>query len=212
MRPSGFNFRPPTPVDGLRPRGAGLVWRLRAVPRTHGTRAALGLRPAGYYGPPARSSLTVEGPSPRREARPDAGLRLTGGEGDRHEWSAERRARSDCLRNARRAARRASGMVDAPVGAPLPSFFRRGKPDDGVPGAANNTGGGALASVREGWPRQRECFSYGLPDLFGLARSARTFAKGACSKDENTSGSSHCAFGTPWYEMLAIRRQTRRRF
>ena len=56
------------------------MWRLRAVLRTHGTRAASGHRPAGYYGPPARSSLTVEvqalaakrGPMPvfvSREAR-----------------------------------------------------------------------------------------------------------------------------------------------
>src|SRR3954452_19197858 len=37
----------------------GLVWRPRAVPRTHGTRAATGLRPAGHYEPPARSSLTT---------------------------------------------------------------------------------------------------------------------------------------------------------
>ena len=36
--------------------------------------------------------------------------------------------------------------LDAPSGAPLPSrYVREGKQHDGVPGAANNTGGEALA-------------------------------------------------------------------
>ena len=123
------------------------MWRLRAVLRTHGTRAASGLRPAGYYGPPARSSLTVgvqvptakRGPMPvfvSREARATATSGAPRGE----------RAQTvcaDCV-NVSEPRGRASGTLDAPVGAPLPSLFRRGKPDDGVPGAANNTGGGAL--------------------------------------------------------------------
>ena len=77
---SGPQSLPANPRRWPAARAAGLVWRLRAVPRTHGTRAASGLRPAGYYGPPARSSLTVEvqaltakrGPTPvlvSREAR-----------------------------------------------------------------------------------------------------------------------------------------------
>jgi len=51
----------------------GLVWRPRIVPRTHGTRAATGLRPAGHYEPPARSSLTIR--EVRTKARPAAETR-----------------------------------------------------------------------------------------------------------------------------------------
>ena len=54
----------------------------RAVPRTHGTRAASGHRPAGHYEPPARSSLTTghfrrkRGPElkTRRRPRPRAAV------------------------------------------------------------------------------------------------------------------------------------------
>ena len=60
MRPRGLKFPPANPRRWPAARAASLVWRLRAVPRTHGSRAALGLRPAGYYGLPARSSLTDE--------------------------------------------------------------------------------------------------------------------------------------------------------
>ena len=130
----GPQIPPANPRRWPAARAAGLVWRLRAVPRTHGTRAASGHRPDGYYGPPARSSLTVRGSSPRREARPDAGSHLTGGEGNRHQWSAERRARRS------QDARPRKRHLDAPSGAPLPScFFERETRSDGVPGAKNLT-------------------------------------------------------------------------
>src|SRR3954466_864082 len=67
---------PTNPHRWPKARAFGLVWRPRAVPRTHGTRAAWGLRPAGHYEPPARSSLTTglagESAAPRRI---DAGRR-----------------------------------------------------------------------------------------------------------------------------------------
>jgi hypothetical protein len=82
--------------------------------------------------PTARSAA----PMPQTEAR-DRGVKSP-------RWSAERRARrSQDARHASQAwlvapiARRDS----APLGAPLPS--QRGALDDGVPGAANNTGGEA---------------------------------------------------------------------
>src|SRR3954471_24812904 len=50
---------PTNPHRWPKARAFGLVWRPRAVPRTHGTRAATGLRPAGHYEPPARSSPTT---------------------------------------------------------------------------------------------------------------------------------------------------------
>ena len=46
------------------------------------TRAVSGLRPPGHYEPAARSSLT-QGANAQREARPGAGCRLTGDDGDR---------------------------------------------------------------------------------------------------------------------------------
>src|SRR3954452_24023432 len=54
----------------------GLVWRPRAVPRTHGTQAATGLRPAGHYEPPARSSLTtgIAGESAARRRKENAAV------------------------------------------------------------------------------------------------------------------------------------------
>ena len=45
------------------------------------TRAVSGLRPPGHYEPAARSSLT-QGANAQREARPGAGCRLTGDDGD----------------------------------------------------------------------------------------------------------------------------------
>src|SRR5947209_13458345 len=55
----GPQIMPTNPHRWPKARAFGLVWRPRAVPRTHGTRAATGLRPAGHYEPPARSSLTT---------------------------------------------------------------------------------------------------------------------------------------------------------
>ena len=137
MRPWGLKFPPANPRRWPAARAAGLVWRLRAVPRTHGTRAASGHRPDGYYGPPARSSLTVA--QMPREARPDAGLRLTGGGGNRRS-GAPRGERVE-----RRAAAQAASGCAFRRSAPLMLLSRGERPHDGVPGAANNTGGGALA-------------------------------------------------------------------
>jgi len=73
MRPWGRKFMPTNPHRWPKAGALGLVWRPRIVPRTHGTRAATGLRPAGHYEPPARSSLTIR--EVRTKARPAAETR-----------------------------------------------------------------------------------------------------------------------------------------
>src|ERR1019366_9093835 len=101
--------------------------------RSSRTRAPPGLRPGAALRPPARSSLTA-GANARQKARPGAVWTLR--------WRAERRHTF-----ARRCDLRPN---DAPLGAPSPHFLRGEEMDFGAPGAAKNTGGGALARRARG--------------------------------------------------------------
>jgi hypothetical protein len=110
--------------DGAR---CGACGRGQRIPRT---RAASGLCPAPL-GVPARSWLTIQDQNARRDARPGVGMRTP-------RWSAERRPHP----SKEDAARRKTG---APLGAPSPqALAEERKRQDGVPGAAKNTGGGAV--------------------------------------------------------------------
>src|SRR5215203_3969984 len=99
--------------------GCGACGRGLRKPRT---RAASGLRPAGHYEPPARSSLTtgIAGESAARRRDKNAAV-------ERREASALRQGRAaDAVKQAQTAQACLLAAVGAPFGAPLPSFLREG--------------------------------------------------------------------------------------
>src|SRR5215203_5376563 len=100
--------------------GCGACGRGLRKPRT---RAASGLRPAGHYEPPARSSLTtgIAGESAARRRDKNAAV-------ERRKASALRQGRAaDAVKHAQTAQACLLAAVGAPLGAPLPSASARGK-------------------------------------------------------------------------------------
>src|SRR4051812_42876177 len=93
--------------------GCGACGRGLRKPRT---RAAPGLRPAGHYEPPARSSLTtgIAGESAARRRDKNAAV-------ERRKASALRQGRAaDAVKHAQTAQACLLAAVGAPLGAPLP--------------------------------------------------------------------------------------------
>jgi hypothetical protein len=117
MRPLGLTFCPPTPSMALGREARGLVWRPRAVPRTHGTREAPGPRSGGTTAALRGARCTIRGAN-AADGNAAPGTEI---------------ATSGAPRGERVLARRAPRKrhLDAPVGAPLPSLLR-GEEDERV--------------------------------------------------------------------------------
>jgi hypothetical protein len=152
----------------------GRVRRLRARLVTSHS-GGVGAPPGGHYEPPASSSLTAEPLLARSsDARqPDEGNWRGRADGKtdgspKARPGAEGKRRDGAPQGAAILATRiASKRTDAPSGAPSPSIaFRGQKPQDGVPGAAKNTGDLPRSQIgcltfesvkRRLSPRRQEC-------------------------------------------------------
>ncbi len=139
MRPRGLKFSPPTPRRWPAARATGLV--VAPARRASHARHPGGVgAPPGWVLRPAREELAdgsrfqalaaKRGPMPVFVSREAKAIATSGApRGERVERRAAAQAASGC------AFRRSASLARG-----------EGNQDDGVPGAANNTGGGALAS------------------------------------------------------------------
>ena len=133
MRPLGLKFPPANPRRWPAARAAGLVWRPRAVPRTHGTREAPGPRSGGTTAALRGARCTIFGANAGDgNAAPGTEIATSG---------APRGERVD-----RKTRGRASGiwMRLPPLRSPQ-LLGRREVRQARCPKISHNTGGGALA-------------------------------------------------------------------